>query len=81
MSRKSYGGFIVMKKQETTVNIQLLAWCVVVIIELVVITMLTGWPFVLLIGLVLYRPVKDALAWPVVKETPPPVPQPVKEVK
>lgn len=65
-----------MSQPETKINIQLLAWCVLVVVELVIIVILSGWPIVLLLGLVLYRPIKDALNWPVTANLPEPAATP-----
>lgn len=49
----------------TMVNVGLLLWCSLVLFEFLVIAMLSGFPLVILFAGVLYWPVKDALAWPV----------------
>lgn len=60
-------------KPATMVNQELLFWSGTVVIELVILTALTGWIlFLLAIIPMVYWPIRDALNWPVPKDPPPP---------
>ena len=54
-----------METPQTTVNVPLLAWCGVVIVELLFLFTLTGFLLFIVLGVVLYWPIRDALRWPV----------------
>jgi|GEM_PF-4774583 len=55
----------------STINWNLLIWCIVVIVELLILTVLLGTWLILLVGLVLIAPIRAALDW---REAPPPPP-------
>ena len=59
------------KNENTVINMSLLIWCFVVIIELVILACIIpnpAAPAVLLIGLVLYSPITAAFKWRMPKE-------------
>ncbi len=57
-----------MSSSKTVINMDLLLWCVVVVIELFVIAYLVGSGLVLLFAAVLIPPVWAAFTWPAPKQ-------------
>ncbi len=57
-----------MSSENTVINMSLLIWCFVVIAELFVLSWILPNGFVLLIGLVLFFPIRAAFKWTAPKE-------------
>lgn len=54
-----------MDSKKTVINMELLIWCSVVIVELFILSWLVQSFFVLLFGLVLISPIMAAFNWPI----------------
>lgn len=53
-----------MNNTETCINQTLLIYCCIVVVELFVIAYLLSFPWIILTSIILYRPVVEAMNWP-----------------
>ena len=57
-----------MSAEKTVVNMSLLLWCFVVIIEIIILVYLANSGLILLGGIILIPPITAAFSWPATEE-------------